>query len=167
MELVNVTISFRSGLPVWLSAQPRCLRRISKITPYSGLFFYFSLEQDFRIVVLRKSLESPLDCKEIQPVNPKGSQPWIFIGRADAEAEALALWPPDAKSQLIGKAPDAGKDWRQEEKEKTEDEMVRWHYWLNGHKLKQTPRDSEAQGRLACCNLWGLKVGHNLATKQQ
>ena len=75
MELVNVAISFRSGLPVWLSAQPRCLRRISKITPYSGLFFYFSLEQDFRIVVLRKSLESPLDCKEIQPVNPKGSQP--------------------------------------------------------------------------------------------
>ena len=125
MELVNVAISFRSGLPVRLSALPRCLRRISKITPYSGLFFYFSLEQDFRTVVLGKSLESPLDCKEIQPVNPKGSQPWIFMGRTDAEAEALALWPPDVKSQLIGKAPDAGKDWRQEEKEKTEDEMVR------------------------------------------
>ena len=103
MELVNVAISFRSGLPVRLSALPRCLRRISKITPYSGLFFYFSLEQDFRTVVLGKSLESPLDCKEIQPVNPKGSQPWIFIGRTDAEAEAPTLWPPDARANSLEK----------------------------------------------------------------
>ena len=157
MELVNVTISFRSGLPVWLSAQPRCLRRISKITPYSGLFFYFSLEQDFRIVVLRKSLESPLDCKEIQPVNPKGSQPWIFIGMADAEAEALALWPPDAKSQLIGKAPDAGKDWRQEEKGTTEDKMVGWYHWVDGHEFEQAPWVGDGQGVLVCCSPWGHK----------
>ena len=128
MELVNVAISFRSGLPVRLSAQPRCLRRISKITPYSGLFFYFSLEQDFRIVVLEKSLESPLDCKEIQPVNPKGSQPWIFMGRTNAEAEALALWPPDAKSQLIGMRMYAGRDWEQEEKGVAENEMIQQHH---------------------------------------
>ena len=125
MELVTVTISFRSSLPVQLPAQPRCLRRISEITLYSGLFFCFSLEQDYQIIVLGKSLESPLDCKEIQPVNPKGSQPWIFIGRTDAKAEASVLWPPDAKSQLIGKDPDAGKDWSQEEKGVREDEMVR------------------------------------------
>ena len=84
----------------------------------------------FGTVVLEKTLESPLDCKEIQPVHPKGNQSWIFIGRTDAEAEALILWPPDGKSWLIWKDPDAGKDWRQEEKGMTEDKMVGWHYWL-------------------------------------
>ena len=78
------------------------------------------------------SFESPLGSKELKPVHPKGNQPWIFIGRTDAEAEALIPWPPDAKSQLIGKDPDAGKDWRQEEKGTTEDEMVGWHLWLTG-----------------------------------
>ena len=94
----------------------------------------------FRTVVLEKTLESPLDCKEIQPVHPKGKQSWLFIGRTNAEAETLVFWPPDAKSWVIWKDPDVGKDWRQEEKgmteeEKgmTEDEMVRWHHWLNGH----------------------------------
>ena len=86
----------------------------------------------FWIVVLEKTLESPLDCKEIQPVHPKGNQSWIFIGRTDAEAEAPILWPPDGKSWLIGKDPDAGKDWGQEEKGATEDEMVGWHHWLSG-----------------------------------
>ena len=87
----------------------------------------------FWTVVLEKTLESPLGCKEIKPINPKGNQSWIFIGRTDAEAEALILWPPDGKNWLIGKDPDAGKDWRWEEKGTTEDEMVGWHPWLNGH----------------------------------
>ena len=91
----------------------------------------------FRTVVLEKTLESPLDSKEIKPVDPKGNQPWILIGRTDAEAEAPILWLPDVKSRLIGKDPDAEKDWGQEEKGKSEDEMVEWHHWLNGHKCEQ------------------------------
>ena len=87
-------------------------------------------------VVLEKTLESPLECKEIQPLHPKGNQSWMFIGRTDAEAEGPTLWPPDAKNWLIGKDPVAGKGWRQEEKETTEDEMVGWHHWLNGHEFE-------------------------------
>ena len=109
----------------------------------------------FQNVVLEKILESPLDCKEIKPVNPKESQSWIFIGRTDAEAPIL--WPPDAKSRLIRKDPDAGKDWRQEEKGMTEDEMVGWHHRLNGHEFEQAPGDGEGQGSLACCSPWGRK----------
>ena len=90
----------------------------------------------FWTVVLEKTLESPLDFKEIQPVHPKGNQSWIFIGRTDAEAETPILWPPDVKNWLTGKAPDAGKDWMQEEKGTTEDEMVGWHHWLDGHEFK-------------------------------
>ena len=101
----------------------------------------------FWIVVLEKTLESPLDCKEIKPVNPAGNQPCIFIGRTDAEAPVL--WSPDAKSWLLGKVPDAGKDQRQEEKGMTEDEMIGWHHWLNGHEFGQAPGDSEAHGSLA------------------
>ena len=93
----------------------------------------------FRTVVLEKSLESPLDCKEIKVVSPKRNQPWIFIGRTDAEAEAPILWPPDVKGWLIGKDPDAGKDWGQEEKGMTEDEMVGWHHRLDGHGFGWTP----------------------------
>ena len=93
----------------------------------------------FWTVVLEKTLENPLDCKEIKPVHPKGNEPWIFIRRTDAEAEALTLWPPDVKSQLIRKDPDGGKYWRQEEKGMTEDEMVGWHHWLNGHEFEQAP----------------------------
>ena len=103
------------------------------------------------------SFESPLGSKELKPVHPKGNQPWIFIGRTDAEAEALIPWPPDAKSQLIGKDPDAGKDWRQEEKGTTEDEMVGWHHQLDGHEFEQTPGDGEGQGILACCSPWDCK----------
>jgi len=87
-------------------------------------------------VVLEKTLESPLDCKEIQPVHPKGDQSWMFIGRTDAEAETPVLWPPDAKHWLIEKDPDAGKDWRREEKGMTEDQMVGWHHRLNGHEFE-------------------------------
>ena len=95
------------------------------------------------MVVLQKTLESPLDCKEIQPVSPKGNRPWIFIGRTDVEAEAPILWPPDVKSQLIEKDPDAGKDWGQEEKGMTEDEMVGWHHRLHGHEFEQTSGEIE------------------------
>ena len=104
----------------------------------------------FWTVVLEKTLEIPLGNKEIKPVNSKGNQPWIFIGRADAEAEAPILWPPDAKNWLIGKDPDAGKDWRQLEKGMTEDEMVGWHHQFNGHEFEQILGDSEGQGSLAC-----------------
>ena len=97
----------------------------------------------FWAVVLEKTLEGPLDCKEINPVNPKGSQPWIFIRRTDAEAEVPILWPPDAKSRLIRKDPDARKDWRQEEKGMTDDEIIAWHHWLNGHEFEQAPGDGE------------------------
>ena len=94
----------------------------------------------FRTVVLEKTLGSPLDCKEIKPVNPKGNQPWIFIGRSEVEAEAPIFWPPDAKSRLAGKDSDAGKDWRQEEKRVTDDEMVGWHHRLNRHEIAQNYR---------------------------
>ena len=121
----------------------------------------------FQTVVLEKTLESSLDSKEIKAVHPRGNQPWIFIGRPDAEAEAPILWPPDAKSLLIGKDPDAGKDWGQVEKGVTEDEMVGWHHWFNGHEFEQAPRDTEGQGNLTCCNPWGGKVRHNLMTEKQ
>ena len=110
----------------------------------------------FEIVVLEKTAESPLDCKEIKPDNPKGNQPQIFIGRTDAAAEVPILRLPDAKSQLIGKDPDAGKDWGQE-KTVTEDEMVGWHHWLNGHEFEWTLGVGDGQGGLVCCNSWGCK----------
>ena len=110
----------------------------------------------FWIAVLEKTLESPLDCKEIQPVN-KGNQSWIFIRRTYAEAEIPILWPPDAKNRLIRKDPDCGKDWRQEEKGMTEDEMVGWHHQGNGHEFEQAPRVDEGKGSLICCSLWGRK----------
>ena len=111
----------------------------------------------FRIVGLEKTLESSLDSKEIQPVNPRGNQSWIFIGRTDAEVAAPILWPPDEESRITGKDPDAGKDWRQEEKGMTEDEIVGWHHRLDGHKFEQTLGDSEGQGSLACCSPWGRR----------
>ena len=116
------------------------------------------------VKIMEKTLENPLDSKEIKSVNPKGNQPWIFIGRTDAEDEAPLLWPPDVNSHLNGKDPDAGKDWRQEEKGRTEDEMVGWHHWLNGHEFEQTQGDSEGQESLECCSPW---VGHDWATEQQ
>ena len=105
--------------------------------------------------MLEKTLETSLDSKEIKPVNPQGNQPWIFNGRTDAEAPIL--WPPDIKSQLIGKDPDAGKDWGQEEKGTLEDEMVGWNHWLNGLEFEHNLGDNERQGSLVCCSPWGRK----------
>ena len=111
----------------------------------------------FWTVVLEKTLESPMDCKEIQPVHPKGDQSWVFIGRTDVEAESPVLWPPHAKSWLTGKDPDVGRDWGQEEKGMTEDEMAGWHHWLNAHGCGYTPRVGDGQGGLACCGSWGRR----------
>ena len=107
--------------------------------------------------MLEKTLERPLDCKEIQPVHPKGNQSWIFIGRTDAEAEAPVLCPPNAKNWLIGKDPDAGKDWREEEKRMTENEMVGWHHWLDEHEFEQAPGVGDGLVSLVCCSPWGHK----------
>ena len=108
-------------------------------------------------MVLEKTLESPLDCKEIQPVYPKGDKSWVFIGRTDAEAETPILWPPHVKSWLIGKDSDGGRDWGQEEKGTIEDEMAGWHHWLDGRESGWTPGVGDGQGGLACCDSWGRK----------
>ena len=114
-------------------------------------------------VTLEKSLERPLDCKQIKPANPKGNQSWIFTGRIDAEAEALILWSPDAKSWLIWKDPDVGQYWSQE-KGMTEDKMVGWHHWLSGHEFGWSQGVGDGQGGLVCCSSWGHRVRHNWAT---
>ena len=121
----------------------------------------------FLTVVLEKTLASPLDCMEIQPVNPKGNQSWIFIGRTDAEAETPVLWPPDAKNWLTRQDPDAGKDWRREGKGTTEDEIVGWHHRLDGHEFEHAPGVGDGQGGLVCCSPWGQsqRVGHDWATE--
>ena len=106
---------------------------------------------------VEKTLESPLDSKEIQPVHPKGGQSWIFIGRTDVEPETPILWPPDVKNWLTGKDPDAGKDWRQEEKGITEDEMVGWHHRLDRHEFEWVLGTGVGQGSLECCSPWGHK----------
>ena len=111
----------------------------------------------FQTVVLEKTLERPLDCKEIKLANTKGNQSWILIGRTDAEAEIQILWPPDVKNLFIWKDPDAGADWRQEEKGMTEDEMVGWYHQLYGHEFEQAPGVGDRQGGLACCSPWGHK----------
>ena len=111
----------------------------------------------FWTAVLDQTLESPLNSKEIKPDNPKGNQSWIFIGRTDAEAETPILWPPDAKNWLIGKDPNAGKDWRKEEKRTTEGEIVGFHHRLNGHEFEQSLGVGDGQGSLACCSPWGGK----------
>ena len=119
------------------------------------LIMYFTISFAFPSVsvsIYRKFL-----CKEIQPVHPKGDQSWVFIGRTDVEAETPILWPSDAKSWFIGKDPDAGKDWRQEEKGTTEDEMVGWHHRLDGHGFGWIPGVGDGQGGLACCGSWGCK----------
>ena len=118
----------------------------------------------FQTVVLEKTLESPMERKELKPVNLKGNQPRIFFGRTDAEAEAPILWPPDVNNRLIGRDPDVGKDWRQK-KRVTEDEMVEWHHWFNGRELGQAPGDGEGHGSLVCCRL--RIIGLDLMTEQQ
>ena len=116
---------------------------------------------------MKKTPESPLDCKIIKPINSKGNQLWLFIGRTTVEGEAPIRWPRDAKRRLIRKGPDAGKDWGQVEKGETEDEMVGWHHRLNGHEFEQTLGDSEERGSLVCCSPWGHRVGHDLVTQQE
>ena len=113
--------------------------------------------QCFWTVVLEKTLESPLDCQEIQPVHPKGDQSWVFIGRTDTKAETPILWPPHVKSWLIGKDPDTARAWGQEEKGTTEDKMARWHHRLDGHEFEWTLGVVDGQGGLACCDSWGHK----------
>ena len=108
-------------------------------------------------MVLEKTLESPLDCKEIQQVHSEGDQPWDFFGRNDVKAETPVLWPPHTKSWLIGKDSDAGRDWGQEEKGMTEDELAGWHHWLDGHESEWTPGVGDVQGGLVCCDSWGRK----------
>ena len=130
----------------------------SKITVDGGERWTTKKAESWRInafELLEKTLESPLECKVIKLVNPKGNQSQIFIGRTDAEAPIF--WPPDVKNWLIGKDRDAGKDWRQEEKGITEDEMVGWHHWLNGHEFEQAPGVGDGHGSLACCGPWGCK----------
>ena len=119
----------------------------------------------FWTVVLEKTLESPLDCKETQPVHSEGDKPWDFFGRNDAKAETPVLWPPHVKRWPIGKDSDAGKDWGQEEKGTTEDEMAGWHHWLDGRESRLTPGVGDGQGGLACCDSWGRRVGHDWATE--
>ena len=110
----------------------------------------------FLVFIFKLYLESPLDCKEIQRVHSKGDQPWVFFGRTD-KAETPVLWPPYAKSWLIGKDSDTGRDWGQEEKGTTKDEMAGWHHWLDGHESEWTPGVGDGQGGLVCCNSWGCK----------
>ena len=119
----------------------------------------------FWTVVLEKTSDSPLDYRQIKPINPKGNKFRIFIWRTDAKVEAPILWPPDVNSWLTGKDPDGGKDWRQEEKGVTEDKKVGWHHRLKGHEFEQTPGDGEGQGCLACCSSWGRRVRHDWATE--
>ena len=119
----------------------------------------------FWTVVLKKSLKSPLDCKEIQPVHCNGDRSWVFFGRNDAKAETPVLRPPHVKSWLIGKDSDAGRDWGQEENGTTEDEMAGWHHRLDGREFEWTPGAGNGQGGLACCDSWGRRVGHAWATE--
>ena len=149
---------------IWIPRLPATVTTMKCSKPFlgttsshCGALRWASKNWCFWTVVLEKTLESPLDCKEGKPVHPKGNQSWIFFGRTDAEAESPILWPPDAKNWLIGNDPDAGKDWRQEEKGTTEDEMVGWHHQLNGHEFEQAPRVGDGQGSLACYSPWGHK----------
>ena len=119
----------------------------------------------FWTVVLKKTLESPLDCKEIQPVHPNRDQSWVFIGRTDAEAETPKLWPPHEKSWLTGKDSDAGRAWGQEDKGTTENKMAEWYHQLNGRESEWTPGVGDGQEGLACCDSWGRRVGHDWATE--
>ena len=119
----------------------------------------------FWTVVLENTLESPLDCREIQPVHSEGDQPWDFFGRNDAKAETPVLWPPHVKSWLSGKDSDAGREGGQEEKGTTEDEMAGWHHWLDGRESEWTVGVGDGQGGLVCCDSWGCRVGHNWATE--
>ena len=145
-----------TGETRWVSPEPQC-NAWCWWEEEGHLLAAFLQDFMFQTMVLQETLNSPLDNKEIKPVNPKLNQPWIFFGRTDAEAEAPILWLPGVMSWLFGKDSDAGKGWGQEEKGVTKNEMFEWHHWLNGHEFEQTPGDSEGQGSLACCSPWGRK----------
>ena len=154
-------LSYFSFPEVVFGSQPNMLGLLYVFLPF---IIYLDYKESwapknscFWTVVLEKTLESPLNCKEIKPVHPKGNQSWIFIGRTDDEAEAPILWPPDAKNWLIWKDPDSGKDWMQEDKGMTEDEMVGWHHRLDGQEFEQALGVGDGQGSLACCSPWGRK----------
>ena len=177
MSIYDVPISlgqvFRSSLAMWFWLRIIGVPKQIACPPKSRVCVFFNYwrikkAEHWRIdaVVLEKTLESPLDCKEIKSINCKGNQSWIFTGRTEAEAESPILWPPDVRNWLTGKDSHAGKDWGQEEKEGTQDEMVGWHHRLDGHELEQTPGDSEGQGSLVCCSPWGRRVEHNWATEE-
>ena len=158
MEEKEKQIYCQKSVPDWLP----CIRIISTGAVYLLILLDYSWLRWapengwFWTVMLENTLESPLDSKEIQPVHPKGNQPWIFTGRTDAKAEVPILWPPDAKNWLIRKDPDAGKDWRQK-KGMTEDKMVELHHQLDRHEFDQAPGVGDGQGSLACCSLWDCK----------
>ena len=159
-----------SAIPWTVVHQALLSMGFSKQEYWSGLPFLSPKESwalknwCFWTVVWRRLLRVPCTARRSNQGNPKGNQSWIFIGRTDAEAETPILWPPDA-NWLIGKYPDAGKDWRQKEKETTADEMVGWHYQLNGHGFRWTLGVGDGQGGLACCSSWGHRVGHDWATE--
>ena len=157
--------SILKSIDITLPTKVRLVKAMSRLCMYGHVWMW---ELDYKeswaqknwcfwTVVLEKTLESPLNCKEIQLVHPKGDQPWVFTGRTEFEAETPVLWPPHAKTWLIGKDPDAEKDWGQDKKGTTEDEMVGWHHRLNGHGFGWTPGVGDGQGGLACCGSWGRK----------
>ena len=155
-KVINMTLPVLSSLgPGWLSHE--ALSALKEVV--------VRVQPEHQRDDLLKALESPLDSKEFKPVNPKGNQPWIFIWRIDTEAEAPVLWPPDAKRWLVGKDPDARKDWRQEEKGTTEDEAVEWHHLTDGCEFEQASGDSEGQGSLVCCSPWVPKSWIELGWK--
>ena len=144
---------------MWILSGPKQAKQYQKRTKLGDSHFIILK------LTTKATLESPLDCKEIQPVHSE-DQPWNFLGRNDAKAETPVLWPPHVKSWLIGKDSDAGRDWGQEEKRTTEDEMAGWHHWLDGHESEWTPGVGDGQGGLACCSSWGSqRVRHDWATE--
>ena len=157
-----IHLLFSTNLPALTYLIGLLLTSWSFWCPYTGLLVQLSLSlmqwtRPYWTVVLEKTLESPLDCKEIQPVHSEGDQSWVFFGRNDAKAETPVLWPPHEKSWLIGKASDAGRDWGQEEKGTTEDEMAGWQHWVDGRESVWTPGVGDGQGGLTCCDSWGHK----------
>ena len=157
MTLTNFHVFRKWILFICKHSMHLCYLGEKKELPELSLRFILMKNWCFWTVVLEKTLETPLDCKEIKPVHPKGNQSWIFIERIDAEAETPILWPPHAKTWLIGKDSDAGRDWGQEEKVMTEDEMAGWHHWLEWRESEWTPGVGDGQGGLVCCDSWGCK----------